>query len=119
MPLRAISLNGMPSLSTATTNDINPYFVYAQQVLGLVNKGDVFLGISTSGNAMNIHFAALTARALGANLIGLTGENGGKMNGHYDILIKVPETIVYKIQEAHLAIYHAIALEVEETFFNE
>ncbi|MDR1506218.1 MAG: SIS domain-containing protein [Treponema sp.] len=116
-PLRAVSLCGMPSLGTATINDIGANFTYAQQALGLTDPGDIFLGISASGNAVNIHLAAITAKALGALLVGLTGNDGGKMNGMYDVLIKVPEKIVYKVQELHLAVYHAICLDVEETFF--
>lgn len=118
MPLRAISLGAMSSLSTAVSNDIDPRLAYAQQVLGLADSGDVFIGISTSGNAENVHYAAVTAKSLGATLIGLTGKNGGRMNDLYDVVIKVPETITYKIQEAHLKIYHAICIEVEHFFFS-
>jgi D-sedoheptulose 7-phosphate isomerase len=116
-PLRAISLCGMPALATATANDINPDYIFAQQVLGLADAKDVFIGISTSGNAKNVRYAAIMAKALGAMAIGFTGKDGGSMNEMYDILIKSPERTTYRIQEAHLMIYHAICIEVEDALF--
>ena len=119
-PLRAINLCSMQALSTAFANDVEPDFVYAQLALGYTDPGDVFIGISTSGNSKSVHFAAVTAKAAGAKLIGMTGEDGGKMqkSGIYDVLIKAPEKITHFIQEEHIAIYHAICLTVEEEFFN-
>jgi len=120
-PLRAINLCSLPALSTAFANDVEPEYVYAQLALGFADRGDVFIGISTSGNARNVHFAALAAKAAGARLIGLTGADGGKMreSGLYDVLIRVPETVTHCIQEAHIAVYHAICIAVEEYFFCE
>jgi len=116
-PLRAISLCGMPALSTAIMNDINPQYVYAQQAVGLVDAGDIFWGISTSGNARNVHYAAIVAKSLGAVLIGLTGQDGGLMNNLYDIVIKVPERETYRIQELHIQVYHWICMTVEKEYF--
>ena len=118
-PLKAINLMGMPALSTAVANDIDPEFACAQQVLAFANENCAFLGISTSGNAKNVLAAAVTAKSLGVFTIGLTGADGGKMNGLFDIIIKVPETETYRIQELHLPVYHAICLSVEERFFVE
>jgi len=118
-PLRAIPLCGMPALSTAVMNDIDPYYVYAQQALGLVDEGDIFWGISTSGNARNVHCAAIAAKSLGAVLIGLTGREGGLMNNLYDIVIKVPETETCRIQELHVGVYHAICMIIEKELFGE
>lgn len=118
-PLRAINLASLPSLSSAFANDVDAELVYAQMALGLADAGDVFIGISTSGNANNVHAAAIVAKAAGAKLIALTGADGGKMreSGLYDVLIKVPETMTYKIQEAHIVIYHALCIAIEEAFF--
>jgi D-sedoheptulose 7-phosphate isomerase len=118
-PLRALNLCSMHALSTAFANDVEPDLVYAQLTLGYTDAGDVFLGISTSGNSANVHYAALTAKAMGANLVGLTGADGGKMqkSGLYEALVKVPESITHLVQEGHIAVYHAVCLAVEEEFF--
>jgi D-sedoheptulose 7-phosphate isomerase len=118
-PLRTISLMGMPALSTAFANDANAEFTFAQMVLAYASKNSALLGISTSGNAKNVLAAAVVAKSLGACAIGLTGADGGKMNGVFDVIIKVPETETYKIQELHMPVYHAICLEIEERFFSE
>ena len=118
-PLRAINLCSMHSLSTAFANDVDPVCVFAQLALGYTDPGDVFIGISTGGNSKSVHFAAVTAKAAGAKLIGMTGKEGGKMreSGIYDVLINAPETITHFVQEEHIAIYHAICLAVEEELF--
>jgi D-sedoheptulose 7-phosphate isomerase len=120
-PLRAINLCCMSALSTAFANDVEPDYLFAQLALGYADPGDIFIGISTSGNAQNVHYAAVTAKAAGARLVGLTGADGGKMreSGIYDALIKVPETITHFVQEEHIAVYHTICLALEEEFFGE
>jgi D-sedoheptulose 7-phosphate isomerase len=115
--LPAISLNGHPALSSACINDIDGSIVYAQQVYGLGKSGDVFLGISTSGNAKNVYYALVTAKAMGLKTIGLTGGSGGLLAKNADIVITAPEKETYKIQELHLPIYHTICLMLEEHFF--
>jgi D-sedoheptulose 7-phosphate isomerase len=115
--LPAISLNGHPALSSASINDIDGNIVYAQQVYSLGKPGDVFLGISTSGNAKNIFYALVTAKARGLKTIGLSGGSGGLLAKNADIIITAPEKETYKIQELHLPIYHAICLMLEEYFF--
>lgn len=119
MPLRAIDLSAMTALNTAFANDVGSDYMYAQQTLAFAEAGDVFIGISTSGNAVNVHYAAITAKVKGATLVGLTGNNGGKMreSGIYDIMVNIPEEITFRIQEEHIAVYHAICLEVEDTLF--
>lgn len=119
--LRAVDLTAMTALNTAVANDINPEYVFAQQVTGFADPGDVFIGISTSGNSKSVHFAAIAAKAAGAVLIGLTGSDGGIMQkcALYDEVVCVPESITYRIQEEHIAIYHAICATVEEAFFVE
>jgi D-sedoheptulose 7-phosphate isomerase len=115
--LPAISLNGHPSLSSACFNDIDGTITYAQQVYNLGGANDVFLGISTSGNAKNVYYAVLTAKAKGLKTIGLTGGNGGLLAKNAGISIIVPEKETYKIQELHLPIYHTLCLMLEEFFF--
>lgn len=115
--LPAISLSGHPSLSTAFLNDVNGELVYAQQVYGLGKQGDVLLGISTSGNAQNVNYAAVVAKAKGMKVIGLTGKDGGKLGTIADGAIIVPEYETFKIQEYHLPIYHVLCLMLEERFF--
>ena len=112
-----ISLSAHTALITATANDTDASLIYAQQVIGYGTKGDILLGISTSGNSQNIIDALIAARAKGMKNIGLTGESGGKMKQFCDILINVPETRTAFVQELHLPVYHSLCLIVENHFF--
>lgn len=115
--LRAINLCAHAGLATAFCNDVDPDLIYAQQVLGYADSGDIFLGLTTSGNSKNVLCAAVTAKALGAVTVGMTGQRQCKMDGLFDYVIHVPETETYRVQELHLPVYHAICLEVEAHFF--
>ena len=115
--LPAICLTGHSSLTTAFMNDANADMVFAQQVNGYGKPGDVFLGISTSGNSKNILYAAVNAKAKGLKVIGLTGAKENKLMKYADVCIRVPETETYKIQEYHLPVYHSLCLMLEEKFF--
>lgn len=115
--LPAIALNGHPGLSTAFANDVNGDMVYAQQVCGYGVPGDVFLGISTSGNARNVDYAVTAAKAKSMKVVGLTGRDGGKLAKRADVAVIVPEEETYKIQELHLPVYHTLCLLLEERFF--
>ena len=115
--LPAIALDGHPALSTAYMNDCEPLLCFAQQVNGYGKSGDVFLGISTSGNSKNILYAAVTAHAKGMRVIGLTGQKDSKLSEKADICIQVPQTETYMIQELHLPVYHCLCLMLEERFF--
>lgn len=115
--LPAIAITGHEALSTAYTNDVEGGSIFAQQVFGYGRKGDVFLGISTSGNSRNVLDAAITARAVGMLTIGLTGKDGGRLKEISDCAIIVPADETFKIQELHLPVYHALCLMLEETFF--
>ena len=115
--LPAISLTGHSSLQTAFMNDAMPELVFAQQVNGYGKPGDVFLGISTSGNSENVLYAAVNAKAKGLKVIGLTGAKENKLMKYTDVCIRVPETETYKIQELHLPVYHYLCLMLEEHFF--
>jgi D-sedoheptulose 7-phosphate isomerase len=113
----AMALTGQISLSTAFANDVNPDYVFAQQVYGLGGKEDVLICLSTSGNSRNIIAAAKVARAKGIKVISLTGENGGKLKELSDITIKAPSGQTHEVQEYHLPIYHALCAQVEELLF--
>ena len=117
--LKAIALTGHNGLSTAFLNDVNGEMIYAQQLWGYGEAGDVFLGISTSGNSKNILYAMTAAKAKGLRTIGLTGRDGGMLAKAADVAIIVPEEETYKIQELHLPVYHALCLMLEERFFRE
>jgi D-sedoheptulose 7-phosphate isomerase len=115
--LPAIALSGHTSLNTACINDIDGYITFAQQVYGFGKESDVFLGISTSGNAKNVLYAAVTAKAKNMKVIALTGGSGGELRRFADVSIIVPETETYKIQELHLPVYHILCLMLEDYFF--
>lgn len=117
--LPAICLTGHSSLTTAFMNDANADLVFAQQVNGYGRPGDVFLGISTSGNSKNVLYAAVNAKAKGLKVIGLTGAKENKLMKYADVCIRVPETETYKIQEYHLPVYHCMCLMLEDHFFGE
>ena len=106
-------------MNTAYVNDVQNggLLSYAQQVYGYGKEGDVFLGISTSGNSKNVMNATVVARALGLKVIGLTGMKGGELAKVADVTVKVPETETYMIQELHLPVYHCLCLMLEERFF--
>lgn len=115
--LMAIPLVAHEALSTAYINDVDGYGVFAQQLFGFGRTGDVFLGISTSGNSENIISAAVVAKAIGIKIIALTGADGGELAKIADVCIKVPETETYMVQELHLPVYHCWCLMLEERFF--
>ncbi len=115
----AIALDGHLALSTAYMNDCEPLLCFAQQVNGYGQEGDVFLGISTSGNSKNILYAATVAKAKGMKVIGLTGAKDSKLSDMADICVKAPQTRTYMIQEYHLPLYHCLCLMLEERFFGE
>lgn len=115
--LPAIALTGHSGLSTAFLNDVDGSLIYAQQVFGYGKPEDIFLGISTSGNAENVMYAAVAAKAKGMKVIGLTGKDGGKLAKTADIIMIAPSEETYKIQEFHLPIYHTLCLMLEEHFF--
>ena len=117
--LMAIPLVAHEALSTAYINDVDGLGVFAQQLYGFGRKGDVFLGISTSGNSRNVMSATVVARALGIKVIGLTGEKGGELAEVADVAVKVPSAETYMIQELHLPVYHCWCLMLEDRFFGK
>ena len=115
--LMAIPLVAHEALSTAYINDVDGLGVFAQQLFGFGRPGDVFIGISTSGNSKNVMLATVVARATGIKVIGLTGAKGGKLAAVADAAVKVPETETYRIQELHLPVYHCWCMMLEDRFF--
>lgn len=115
--LPAISLSEHASLITAISNDLGGDVIFAQQVTGYGNPGDVLLALSTSGNAQNVINALIVAKAKALKTIGMTGETGGKMKAYCDVLINVPEKRTAFVQELHLPVYHAICLMIEKELF--
>lgn len=119
MGLPAIDLTAQSAVISATANDLGGDYVYAQQVMAYVGENDVLIGISTSGNAVNVLNAAKVAHVKGAKVIAMTGEGGGKLAGECDILLNVPERETYRVQERHLEMYHQLCARVEAEFFEE
>ncbi|WP_243165085.1 D-sedoheptulose-7-phosphate isomerase [Christensenella tenuis] len=115
--LPAYALVENVSLGTAFSNDASPELSFAQQVYGYGRKGDVLLGISTSGNAKNVVLAAEVAKAKGMEVIGLSGRTGGTLKQVGDVTVCVPEDETYLIQELHLPVYHALCRMIEAHFF--
>lgn len=117
--LPCVALTGHPALSTAFANDVDPFMIYAQQVMGLGLPGDMLLTISTSGNARNCALAVIAAKALGLPTIGLTGRKGGRLAQLCDVTIRVPAEETYQVQEYHLPVYHALCAMLEAEFFGD
>ena len=115
--LQATALNAHTALGTAWMNDCDPALVFAQQVAGYGRPGDVLLAITTSGNSLNVRYAAVAARAAGLKVISLTGAPGGKIAALSDVCIHVPATETFKVQELHLPVYHCLCMMLEERFF--
>ena len=115
--LPVIPLTGFAALGTAFANDVDPQLIFAQLIWGLGRPGDVFIGISTSGNARNVCAAMETAKARGMYALGLSGRTGGRLNALCDLCLKVPADETYLIQELHLPIYHCLCLMLEDEFF--
>jgi D-sedoheptulose 7-phosphate isomerase len=115
--LPIIPLTGFPALSSAFANDVAHELTFAQLVWALGRKGDVFIGISTSGNARNVCAAAQAARGRGMPSIALTGETGGVLRTLCDLTIGVPVRQTHLVQELHLPIYHCLSLMLEDEFF--
>ncbi len=118
--LRAVVLGLNHSLSSALENDVSAQGIgYAQELSVLAHPGDVLLGISTSGNARNVCYAAQVARALDVTTISLTGQDGGRLARLADIPIRAPATQTDRVQELHVLLYHCLCETLEVAFFGE
>lgn len=117
--IKCIPLTSFCAFNTAFLNDCNEKMLFAQQVNALGDEGDILIGISTSGNSKNVCYAAQLAKVKGLKVVALTGEGGGKLKGLSDILINVPSSLVYKIQEMHIQVYHLLCLALESEIFED
>ncbi len=113
----AINLTQHTALTTAYANDRAPALAFAQQVLGYGQENDSLIGISTSGNSENVVLASVVAKAKGMKVVSMTGWEPAKVDQFSDVVIKVPETETFKIQELHLPIYHCLCLMLEAAFW--
>ena len=111
--LAAIALTTDTSVITSLSNDYDYDMVFSRQCESLVSKGDVVIGISTSGNSKNVYEGIKTSKNKGASIIALLGNKGGKIKELSDISIIVDSSITSQIQEAHRVIYHIICKIVE------
>ena len=115
--LCAIPLPSMSAALSAFANDCDPSLVFAQLVYAMGRAGDVFVGLSTSGNSKNVVEAAKVAKQAGLVTVALVGEGGGALGALCDVVIPVPAKETYLVQEYHLPVYHAICAEVEARLF--
>ncbi len=119
MGLPCISLLSHLSLSSAYVNDVDPFMVYAQQLFVLGKEGDAVLGLSTSGNALNVMNTFQVARAKGITTILFTGRNHGKCEKFADHIVRSPASETYLVQEYHLPLYHCLCAMLEENFYGK
>lgn len=115
--LAAIALTTDSSVLTSISNDYDFQLIFQRQVEALGKRGDVFLGLSTSGNSENIRLAFQTAQSKGLMTIGLLGNNGGLLKNCADLAIIVPSKVTARIQESQLLIGHIICQLVEQELF--
>ena len=116
-PMRAVALTTDTSALTAIANDYGFERIFARQLEALGQRGDVFIGISTSGNSPNVLRALESSRARGIVTIGLCGSTGGKMLPLCDYCIRIPSDVTMYIQQAHLALEHIFCMMVERSYF--
>jgi D-sedoheptulose 7-phosphate isomerase len=116
LPAEALHVN--TSYLTAVANDYSFDVVYSRMISGIGNKGDVLIGLSTSGNSGNIINAINAAKEKGMTTIGFTGATGGKMKDVCELLLNVPSTDTPRIQESHILVGHIICELVEKAYFN-
>ena len=116
LPSEALHCN--TSYLTAVANDYSYDLIYSRLINGIGKKSDILVGMSTSGNSVNILKAFETARSKGITTIGMTGQGGGKLAALSDHLIDTPSRNTPRIQEAHMLLGHIICQLVEEKYFN-
>jgi len=116
LPAEALHCN--TSYMTAVANDYSYDVIYSRLIKGIGNKGDILVGLSTSGNSINIVKAFETAKEKGMVTIGFTGKSGGKMKVLSDYVVNIPSTDTPRIQESHMLLGHIICQLVEEKLFS-
>ena len=116
-PLHADALHTDTSYLTAVANDYSYYEVYARLIRAKGREGDVLIGLSTSGNSANVINALKTAKERGLFTVAMTGQTGGEMKNHCDVLINIPSKDTPRIQECHALVGHIICQLVESALF--
>ena len=114
-PVPAIALNADVSSMTASANDLGYEAIFERSVQAFMKPEDVFVGISTSGDSLNVLRATKAAKEIGGKVIALLGKGGGELKKEVDLPIIVPSNITARIQESHICIIHAICELVEKT----
>lgn len=117
--LPAMALTTNASQLTALSNDYGYDAVFSRQLQAFAKRGDVFIGLSTSGNSANVVAAAEVAKASGLIVIGMTGQSGGKLEALCDVCLKVPSDNTARIQESHITIGHILCALIERTLSAE
>lgn len=117
--LPAIALTTDTSIMTAIGNDYGYDMLFERQVAAHGQNGDMFIGLSTSGNSPNILKALEQAKKLNMITVGMTGQSGGKMNDACDIILKVPSSVTPRIQEIHELVCHTICAAIEHSIFGK
>ncbi len=115
----AINLPGFTAPISAVSNDTDPRLVYAQLTWAMGKPGDVLMGISTSGNAQNVKYAAQAAKQKGMKVISLTGQKDSALSELADAAIRVPAQETYQVQEYHLPVYHWLCATLEEVLWGD
>ena len=117
--LPSLALSTDTSVITAIGNDYGYEHIFSRQVEANGNEGDLFIGISTSGNSQNILKAIAVCKSKNISTVVLTGQHGGALDGICDYCINVPSTVTPRIQESHTLIGHIICSAVEEAMFGK
>lgn len=118
-PLPVISLTTDTSIITSLSNDYNFEIIFSRQIEAMGEKGDLAIGITTSGKSKNVILGLKKAREMGLKTIAFTGEGGRRLKNFVDICLVVPSSTTARIQEAHITIGHIICELVEEILFKE
>ncbi|MFW9782814.1 MAG: D-sedoheptulose 7-phosphate isomerase [Candidatus Heimdallarchaeota archaeon] len=115
--LPSLAFHTNTSILTAISNDYGYEFIFERQVSAFVEKGDVVIGISTSGNSLNVINGLKKAREMGAVTVGFTGEKENNIEKIVDYCLKIPSSDTPRIQEGHITVGHIICYLVEKTLF--
>lgn len=115
--IKSMALGAQTAFVTAFSNDVDPDLIFGQELLSMGSDRDVLLCLSTSGNSANVKYAAIVAQLLGMHVILLTGQSDGLISKYADVIINVPETETYKVQELHISIYHCLCLALEDEIY--
>lgn len=111
--MASVCLNADVATMTAIANDYGYEYIFSRAVEGIMKRGDILIGISTSGNSVNVYNAVKSTAEIGGKSIALLGKTGGKINEIADLSIIIPSDNTARIQESHIMIGHIICEQVE------